>query len=176
MSILSNSRATGGNVWNPNTTKLKPLQPTPSHSKKLIAVQQAFVVIIILIVLSFIYLIVGAITIYIPQDFKEKTKDNVLTYTIPDLPPLPMWFDISVDVSNLENDWIKDKAGENGFKLVKENGVNNQRKPFLEKGITAWYDGKDSYYQIDKNVEGQKVTLTLTKMKNFTELNKAIVP
>jgi hypothetical protein len=159
-----------------NTKKLKSLQLTSPHSKKIIEVEQVFIAIIIIIVLAFLYLLVGIITVYMPQDFKENTKDNVLTYTIPDLPPLPMWFDISVDISNLENDWIKDKAGENGFKLVKENGVNNQRKPFLEKGLTAWYDGKNSYYQIDKNVEGQEVTVTLTKMKNFTELNKAIVP
>jgi hypothetical protein len=167
MTILSDSRATGGKVWDPNANENEPVL---SRLKR-ITPERVFITISTVLVLFALYLVCGIISNSFPYDFKENSKANILTYTIPDKPQLlPGWRDSSLKEAALERNWIRDKTGENASEISDQNGS------LPGKNLSAWFDGKDSYYQVEKNIEGQKVTLTLTKMKNFTELNKAIVP
>jgi hypothetical protein len=173
MSILSDSRATGGKVWDPHTENEEPIV-TPQQPPKKITVEHIMISgSIIFIIISF-YFLLGMMSQSFHQDFKEESKGNVLTYTIPDASRLPGWFDSSLNATKLETTWVRDKTSENSIELINLNETSSSNESLPEKDLDAWYDGKDSYYQVEKRVEGQKVTLTLTKIKNLTALNKAM--
>jgi hypothetical protein len=173
MTTLSDTRATGGKVWNPNANENEPV-PVLSRLKR-ITPERVFITISTVLVLFALYLIFGIISNSFPYDFKENSTSNILTYTIPDKPQLlPGWRDSSLKEAALERNWMRDKTGENASELTNFNKTSNQNGSLPGKSLSAWYDGKDSYYQVEKIIEGQKVTLTLTKVKDLTTLNRAM--
>jgi hypothetical protein len=173
MSILSDARATGGKVWDPNAKYEEPVKHIPFYKK--IHPGHIIVSFLMIVVLSFFYMTCSMISSLSPKDLKETTKGNTLTYRMPAPSLIPGWFESSQATTKLEKDWIISKTNDDVNELVSNKELDTRGRWLLSgEGLNAWYDGKDSYYQVEKNVEGQKVTLTLTKIKDLAALNKAM--